>query len=367
MLLDKEIRTLDLTSLIAGAKYRGEFEERLKGVIDEVEKSEGKIMLFIDELHTIVGAGASEGSSDAGNLLKPSLARGKIKVIGATTVAEYRKYIEKDGALERRFQPVSVEEPSRDDTLAILRGLKERYESFHGITISDDAIVASVDLSIRYIGERKLPDKAIDLLDEATSSVKMRTHSRPVAIDKLEKEIRSLEIERASIAKDSNKKERQEELQALLASKQEELKHGLDAWKESRASQESIMALRDELQALDKRASDLELEGKYQQVAEIRYSKIPQKQQELADLEAKHPSHQTVSEDDVATIIAKWTGIPVGKLLASESEVYVRLESELQKMVIGQKRALEKVSHALRRSKAGLSDPNKPIGSFLFL
>jgi len=199
MLYDREIRTLDLTSLIAWASYRGQFEERLKWVIDEVEKSEGKIILFIDELHTIVGTGGGEGSSDAGNLLKPSLARGRVKVIGATTLAEYRKYIEKDWALERRFQPVPVEEPSRDDTLAILRGLKERYETFHGVRISDDAITSAVDLSIRYIGDRRLPDKAIDLLDEATSSVKMRTHSRPVELDKLEKEIRSLEIERASI------------------------------------------------------------------------------------------------------------------------------------------------------------------------
>ena len=367
MLLDKDIRTLDLTALIAGAKYRGEFEERLKGVIDEVEKSEGKIILFIDEIHTIVGAGASEGSSDAGNLLKPSLARGKIKVIGATTLAEYRKYIEKDGALERRFQPVMVEEPSRDDTLAILRGLKERYETFHGIGISDDAITAAVDLSMRYIGERKLPDKAIDLLDEAASSVKMRTHSRPVEMDKLEKEIRSLEIEKVSIAKEKEKTTRLQEVEAELEAKKGEFHALKNTWEKMRSEREKIGTLRDELANLERRASDLELEGQYQKVAEIRYKEIPEKMHALEELEKTTALDQVVRSEDVATIIGKWTGIPAGKLLQSEATTYAHLEKELQKTVIGQATALEKVANALRRSKAGLSDPRKPIGSFLFL
>lgn len=367
MLLDREIRTLDLTALIAGAKYRGEFEERLKGVIDEVEKSEGKIILFIDELHTIVWAGASEGSSDAGNLLKPSLARGRIKVIGATTLAEYRKYIEKDGALERRFQPVPVEEPTRDDTLAILRGLKERYETFHGIRISDDAITSAVDLSIRYIGDRKLPDKAIDLLDEATSSVKMRLHSRPVALDKLEKEIRSLEIEREAITHEKDKTNRLAELQNELDTKKSDMEIQRAKWEQSRKERETIGKLRDEIVSLEQQASDLELEGNYQKVAEIRYVKLPEKMKKIEELERNVGTDQTVRSEDIANIIGKWTGIPAGKLLQSEGQIYAHLDRELRKTVIGQTPALEKVANALRRSKAGLSDPQKPIGSFLFL
>ncbi len=367
MLFDREIRTLDLTSLIAGAKYRWEFEERLKWVIDEVEKSEGKTILFIDELHTIVGAGATEGSSDAGNLLKPSLARGRIKVIGATTLAEYRKYIEKDGALERRFQPVPVEEPSRNDALAILRGLKERYETFHGIRISDDAITAAVDLSMRYIGERKLPDKAIDLLDEAASSVKMRLYSRPVALDKIEKEIRSLEIEKEAIAGEKEKANRLSILEEELSEKKSAMKTLQENWEESRKEREKIAKLRDEILELEKQASDLELEGSYQKVAEIRYSKLPEKIQLLEAIEQNIGTDQIVRSEDVAGIIGKWTGIPAGKLLGSEGQIYAHLETELRKQVIGQWMALEKVANALRRSKAGLSDPNKPIGSFLFL
>lgn len=367
MLLDREIYTLDMTALVAGAKYRGEFEERLKGVIDEVEKSEGKIILFIDELHTIVGAGSAEGSSDAGNMLKPSLARGRIKVIGATTLAEYRKYIEKDGALERRFQPVPVEEPSRDDALAILRGLKERYEAFHGVRISDDAITSAVDFSIRYIGDRKLPDKAIDLLDEATSSVKMRAHSRPVTLDKLEKEIRSLEIEKEAIKNEKDKASRMEELTKELERKKAEFDTQKKEWEASRSERDEIQHLRDELATLEQKALDLEMEGNYQKVAEIRYVQIPEKTKKLETLESTAKLDQTVQEEDIANIIGKWTGIPVGKLLASESEIYANLDAELAKTVIGQKIALQKVANALRRSKAGLSDPRKPIGSFLFL
>lgn len=367
MLLDKEIRTLDLTAIIAWAKYRWEFEERLKWVIDEVENSEWKIILFIDELHTIVWAWANEWSNDAGNILKPSLARGKIKVIGATTVAEYRKYIEKDWALERRFQPVSIEEPSRDDTVAILRWLKERYESFHGIGISDDAITSSVDLSIRYIGERKLPDKAIDLLDEATSSVKMRAFSRPVELDKLDKEIRSLEIEKNAITTDSHKKERIIEIENELKTKKESLSLLEKKWKTAKSERERLSILRDELIVLENTALNLELDWNYQKVAEIRYVKIPEKMKEIQTLEDNTQVSQLVTSNDVAAIIGKWTGIPAGKLLQSQWQIYTHLEKELEKYIIGQDDALKKVSHALRRSKSWLSNPDKPIGSFLFL
>lgn len=367
MLFDREIRTLDLTSLIAGASYRGQFEERLKGVIDEVEKSEWKIILFIDELHTIVGAGATEGSSDAGNLLKPSLARGRVKVIGATTLAEYCKYIEKDGALERRFQIVPVEEPTRDDTLAILRGLKERYEAFHGITISDDAIVSSVDLSIRYIGERKLPDKAIDLLDEATSSVKMRAYSRPVELDKVEKEIRSLEIEKEAIFSEKEKMNRLQDLEKELSAKKEQFSLLDQEWNIATQEREKISHLRDEIVELEKKSEDYTYTGEYNKVAEIRYGLLPVKRKELENLEQNAKTDQTVRSDDVASIVGKWTGIPVGKLLESEISRYTHLEDMLSQAVIWQKTALRKVAEALRRSKVGLSDTHRPIGSFLFV
>lgn len=367
MLYDREIRTLDLTSLIAWASYRGQFEERLKWVVDEVEKSEWKIILFIDELHMIVWAWAPEGWWDAGNLLKPSLARGRIKVIGATTLVEYRKYIEKDGALERRFQPVPVEEPSREDTLAILRGLKERYEAFHGISISDDAIVSAVDLSIRYIGDRKLPDKAIDLLDEATSSVKMRAYSRPVELDKLEKEIRSLEIERQAIKDEKEKMNRLTELENELSTKKEKFETMKQEWEKAKSERESIGKLRDELAILEQKALDLESRGEYREVAIIRYGQIPEKRQKLESIEQNTKSDQTVWDHDIAGIIAKWTGIPAGKLLQSEGALYAHLEDELEKSVIGQHDAVQKVAQALKRNKAGLSDPHRPIGSFLFL
>lgn len=367
MLLDRDIRTLDMTSLIAWAKYRWEFEERFKGVIDEVEKSEGTIILFIDELHTIVWAGGAEGSSDAGNLLKPSLARGRIKVIGATTLSEYRKYIEKDWALERRFQPVPVEEPSRDDSLAILRGLKERYETFHGVRISDDAITSAVDLSIRYIGDRKLPDKAIDLIDEATSSVKMRAHSRPVELDKIEKEIRSLEIEREAITSEKEKLARFTELEAELTQKKSRAETMKSDWEKSRQDRDAMQRIRDEIAWLEQQASDFETRGEYRRVAEIRYGELPEKIKTLTELEEKTDMNQVVRVDDVARIVGKWTGIPVGKLLESEGEIYSQLEESLWSRVIGQREALSKVANALRRSKAWLSDPNRPIGSFLFL
>lgn len=269
--------------------------------------------------------------------------------------------------MERRFQPVPVEEPTRDDTLAILRGLKERYETFHGIRISDDAITSAVDLSIRYIGDRKLPDKAIDLLDEATSSVKMRLHSRPVALDKLEKEIRSLEIEREAITHEKDKTNRLAELQNELDTKKSDMEIQRAKWEQSRKERETIGKLRDEIVSLEQQASDLELEGNYQKVAEIRYVKLPEKMKKIEELERNVGTDQTVRSEDIANIIGKWTGIPAGKLLQSEGQIYAHLDRELRKTVIGQTPALEKVANALRRSKAGLSDPQKPIGSFLFL
>lgn len=298
--------------------------------------------------------------------MKPSLARGKIKLIGATTLAEYRKYIEKDGALERRFQPVAVEEPSRLDTLAILRGLKEKYESFHSLSIADDAIVSAVDMSMRYIGERKLPDKAIDLLDEAASSVKMRAHSRPVFLDKLEKEIRSAEIEKASLLPKENS-ERIEELKKEIAQKREEFSHGMEHYKQMQQSRQKIQSIREDLHDLEVESQKFEMEGNYQRAAEIRYVKIPEKQKILSESEEKNTSYQRVNSQDVAAIIAKWTGIPAGKLLKTESEIYLDLENILSQKLISQNEAIKKVSEALRRSKAGLSDENRPIASFLFL
>lgn len=288
-------------------------------------------------------------------------------MIGATTLVEYRKYIEKDGALERRFQPVPVEEPSREDTLAILRGLKERYETFHGISISDDAIVSAVDLSIRYIGDRKLPDKAIDLLDEATSSVKMRAYSRPVELDKLEKEIRSLEIERQAIKDEKEKINRLTELENELSTKKEKFETMKQEWEKAKSERESIGKLRDELAILEQKALDLESRGEYREVAIIRYGQIPEKRQKLESIEQNTKSDQTVRDSDIAGIIAKWTGIPAGKLLQSEGALYAHLEDELEKSVIGQHDAVQKVAQALKRNKAGLSDPHRPIGSFLFL
>lgn len=280
---------------------------------------------------------------------------------------EYRKYIEKDGALERRFQPVPVEEPSREDTLAILRWLKERYETFHGIAISDDAIMSAVDLSIRYIGERKLPDKAIDLLDEATSSVKMRVHSRPVELDKLEKEIRSLEIEKQAIKWEKEKSTRMGELQGELDEKKSRFDTMQTDWESLKKSRDSIQRLRDEISSLELKAEEMTSQGEYGKVAELRYSKIPDKKKQLEVIELDSKMDQTVRSDDIAKIVEKWTGIPVGKLLEKDAEIYMHLEENLREYVIGQQDAIAKVSHALRRSKAGLSDPNRPIGSFLFL
>lgn len=377
VLKNKKLLTLDLGALIAGAKYRGEFEERLKAVIKEVEKSDGEIILFIDEVHTIVGAGNQEGGADAGNLLKPALARGAIKVIGATTINEYRKYIEKDQALERRFQPVIVDEPSVDDAIAILRGLKDRYETFHGIKILDRAIVGAVELSVKYIPDRKLPDKAIDLIDEAAASVKMSSTSKPVELDRLEKEIRSLEIEREAIKAEPVKDPKiTEELERNLANKQEELRAKLSKWNREKDLIVRMKANKEKIEALRNEALEYERKMDYTAVARIRYSEIPAVEkdselveQELDEIKTKGESflREKVDIEDIAGIIAKWTRIPVGKLIESDREKYLHLFDELRVRVVGQDSALRAVSEAIQRSKAGLADPEKPIGSFLFL
>lgn len=384
-LLGKHIITLDMGALLAGAKYRGEFEERLKAVMKEVEKSNGNIILFIDEIHTIVGAWAAEGQGDAGNLLKPSLARGSLHLIGATTINEYRKYIEKDAALERRFANILVDEPSRDDTLAILRGIKDKYETHHGISLSDRAIEAAVDLSIKYISDRKLPDKAIDLIDEALSSVKLKSISKPVELDILEKEIRTLSIEleakKAEISPsiEGEAKQGEEVITALdkkIASKKEQLMTVESAWKKEKEGMKTIKEAREKMEALKTKAESLEREGNLGDVARIRYGEIPALEKEVSEAENHLKSLQAsgkwflrekVDAEDIAEIISKWTSIPTTKLLETEKQKLLDLEANLKKRVVGQDTAISAVSHAIRRARAGLSDAAKPDGSFLFL
>ncbi|NUJ98289.1 AAA domain-containing protein [Candidatus Gracilibacteria bacterium] len=372
----KRIITLDMGSLLAGAKYRGEFEERLKAVIKEVEKSNGNIILFIDEIHTIVGAGASEGQADAGNLLKPSLARGQLHLIGATTINEYRKYIEKDPALERRFATVMVDEPTKEDTLAILRGIKDKYEAHHGIKITDKAIEASVDLSIKFIADRKLPDKAIDLIDEALSSVKIASISKPVELDILEKEIRTIQIEIEAKKSESGEKERLQELEKKLASKKEQAQVLESAWKKEKTQIVKIKESREKIDILKSEAEKFEREGNYGEVARIRYAEIPTLEKDISEAETSLENLQKegrsflkdkVTEEDIAHIIAKWTSIPVEKLLETEKEKLIHLEDYLKQKVVGQDRAVEAVANAIRRARAGLSEAHKPLGSFLFL
>ena len=377
ILKPKRIVSLDLAALVAGAKYRGEFEDRLKAVLKEVTESEGQIILFIDELHTLVGAGAAEGSMDASNMLKPALARGELRAIGATTLNEYRKYIEKDPALERRFQPVTIGEPSVEDTIAILRGLKERYEVHHGVRIKDAAIVAAAMLSQRYITERFLPDKAIDLIDESAAGLRMEIDSLPTEIDEIERRIMQLEIERQALRKetDVHSRERLTEIEKELATLREQ-SDGLKAhWQTEKQAIERIRKLKEQMESLKAEEQRFERAGDLSRVAEIRYGKLSAVEKELkaahdklAELQKDHPMlKEEVGEEEIAKIVSKWTGIPVGRLLEGEVQKLVHMEERLRQRVVGQDTALASVSNAIRRSRSGLSDPNRPIGSFLFL
>ena len=376
-LKNKRILALDLGALIAGTKFRGEFEERLKAVLNEVIDSQGEIILFIDEIHMIVGAGAAEGALDAGNMLKPALARGEIKVIGATTINEYRKYVEKDKALERRFQPVLVLEPSVEDTIAILRGIKEKYEVHHGVKISDRALVAAAQLSHRYITDRFLPDKAIDLIDEAAARIKMEIDSMPQEIDELSRSIARLEIEKHALEKDQSKeaKERLQKIQEELANLNEKLNTLKARWEKEKEIITKIKKIKEELDELTTLEEKYVREANYNKVAEIRYGLKPQKQKELEELNQKLKELQKdgsllreeVTEEDIARIVSEWTGIPVKRMLESERERLLKIEEELKKRVVGQDHAIAAVANTIRRARAGIQDENKPLGSFLFL
>ena len=376
-LKDRTIFSLDMGALIAGAKYRGEFEERLKAVLNEVKKSEGKIILFIDELHTIVGAGKTEGSMDAGNLLKPLLARGELHCIGATTLDEYRQYIEKDAALERRFQPVQVDEPTVEDTISILRGLKERYEIYHGVRIHDNALVAAATLSARYITDRFLPDKAIDLVDEACAMIRTEIDSMPAELDDLRRKIMQQEIEEMALKKEDDQlsRDRLEELKKELADEKEQFNAMKSRWEAEKNGVESVKKLKSEIEQMHGDIERAQANLEYEKAAKLKYSDLPALEKQLMDAEAaaeKHNSdnsmvHDTVTENEIADIVGKWTGIPVSRLMEGEREKLLRLDEIIHKRVVGQDEAVRLVTEAIQRSRAGIADPNRPIGSFLFL
>ena len=374
-LKEKTIFSLDMGALVAGAKYRGEFEERLKAVLEEVKNSDGRIILFIDELHTIVGAGKTDGAMDAGNMLKPMLARGELHCIGATTLDEYRQYIEKDAALERRFQPVMVEEPTVEDTISILRGLKERYEVFHGVKITDGALVAAATLSDRYISDRFLPDKAIDLVDEACALVKTELDSMPAEMDELNRKIMQMEIEETALKKEDDRlsKERLEHLQQELAELRDEFAGKKAQWDNEKVGVERVQKLREEIEQVNKDIERAQHSYDLEKAAELQYGKLPQLQKQLEEEEAKIKDedlslvHESVNDEEIGRIVSRWTGIPVAKLNESERSKTLHLGDELHKRVIGQDEAVELVTEAIIRSKAGIKDPTKPIGSFLFL
>ena len=377
VLKTKRLVALDLAALVAGAKYRGEFEDRLKAVLKEISEADGQIILFIDELHTLVGAGAAEGAMDASNMLKPALARGELRAIGATTLNEYKKYIEKDPALERRFQPVLVNEPTVEDTIAILRGLKDRYEVHHGVRIKDAAILAAATLSHRYISDRFLPDKAIDLIDEAAASLRMQIDSLPTEIDEIERRILELEIERQSLLKetDAHSVERRNQLDKELARLREDSSGRKARWQSEKDAIAKVRKLKEQIEQLKAEEQRYERAGELAKVAEIRYGKIAQAEQEMKQAQERFDSMQTgarmlkeeVDEEDIARLVAKWTGIPVGRLLEGEAQKLVHMEERLRQRVVGQEDALARVANAVRRSRAGLSDAKRPIGSFIFL
>src|SRR5579863_2410703 len=377
ILKTKRLASLDLAALVAGAKYRGEFEDRLKAVLKEITEAEGQIILFIDELHTLVGAGAAEGSMDASNMLKPALARGELRAIGATTINEYRKHIEKDPALERRFQPVLIAEPSVEDTIAILRGLKERYEVHHGVRIKDAAIIAAATLSNRYITDRFLPDKAIDLIDEAAASLRMQIDSLPVEIDEIERRIMQVEIERQALLKesDAHSKERLSQIEKELAKLREDSSGRKARWQAEKEAIGKIRKLKEQIEQLKAEEQRFERAGELAKVAEIRYGKIAAAERDLKLAEERFASVQKdapmlkeeVDEEDIAKLVSKWTGIPVGRLLEGEAQKLVHMEERLRQRVVGQDEVLARVANAVRRSRAGLSDTKRPIGSFIFL
>jgi ATP-dependent Clp protease ATP-binding subunit ClpB len=363
----KRVWALDIGALLAGSKYRGEFEERLKAVLEEIQAAEGEIVLFIDELHTIVGAGAAEGAVDAANMLKPLLARGELRAVGATTLDEYRKHIEKDAALERRFQPIMVGEPSVADTIAILRGLKDRYEAHHGVRIRDAALVAAAVLSDRYIADRFLPDKAIDLVDEAASRLRMEIDSSPLELDEADRRVRQLEIELAAMAKEGA--EVREPVERELAEAKERRNELAARWAEEKEVLSRVSTLTREMEELRIEAERAEREGNLQRVAEIRYGLLPERERELEERAAIDSPmvKEEVDEDDVAEVVARWTGIPVSRLLEGETQKLIHMEERLHRRVVGQDEAVEAVANALRRARTGLQDPNRPIGSFVFL